>query len=90
MSRVRMGDDKWVKRWVAPSSSGDGDYIVAQDAEGNWACSCRGWTSHVPRTDCKHIRLIKEGGGMTLTEHTVAKLGGVGADMAGRKGQNVG
>lgn len=72
MSMIR--DDKWVKRWVVPSSSGDGEYIVAQDAAGNFACSCPGWTRHVPRTDCRHIREVKAGGGQTLTEHVIAKL----------------
>lgn len=73
-----MKDDKWVKRWVVHSESGNGDYIVGQDKDGNWGCSCRGWTSHVPRTDCKHIRLVKSGGGETLTEHIIAKLAGRG------------
>lgn len=72
----RLSEDKWVRRWVVPSSSGDGDYIVAQDKDGNWACSCRGWTSHVPRTDCRHIREVKAGGGATLTEHVIGKLAG--------------
>lgn len=27
---------------------------------GQWECACRGWTMHVPRRDCKHIRRLKE------------------------------
>jgi len=69
--------DKWVKRFVVPSSSGGGEYIVSQDRDGNWACSCPGWTRHVPRTDCKHIREVRDyGGGETLTEHVIGKLAG--------------
>jgi hypothetical protein len=44
---MNTGTDKWVKKWVVPSSSGGGDYIVAQDKDGNWACSCPGWTRHI-------------------------------------------
>lgn len=44
-----MKDDKWVKRWVVPSSSGEGEYIVGQDAEGNYGCSCPGWTRNIIR-----------------------------------------
>ena len=52
-----MRDSKWVKKWIAVSSSHPGTtYVVAQDHEGNFACACIGWTRHMPRTDCKHIR----------------------------------
>jgi predicted nucleic acid-binding Zn finger protein len=47
-----MKDDKWVKRWVVPSSSGEGEYIVGQDAEGNYGCSCPGWTRHMYCPKC--------------------------------------
>ena len=73
---MSMKDDKWIHRWVVPSSSGGGEYIVGQDAEGNWGCSCVGWTRHTPRTDCKHIREVKAGGGQTITEHIIGKLEG--------------
>ena len=42
-----MTNDKWVNRWVVPSSSGGGDWIVGQDADGKWGCSCPGWTRHI-------------------------------------------
>jgi hypothetical protein len=48
-----------------PSSSGSIKYSIAKDeyfpvtGEGGYACACRGWTSKVPRRDCKHIKLWK-------------------------------
>lgn len=54
-----MSTNKWVRRWAVPSDSTDGHYIVAQDAEGNMACGCLGWTRHTPRTDCKHIKQVR-------------------------------
>lgn len=48
-----MKNDKWVERWVVPSSRG-GRHIVGRDASGNWGCSCIGWTMRVKRhcPDC--------------------------------------
>lgn len=71
-----MKDDKWVERWVVPSYSGNGEYIVAKDNEGNWACSCIGWTRHVPRRDCRHIIEVKEGGGRKLSDAVIDRLAG--------------
>ena len=51
-------DDKWKRKWAVPSSSSDGYYTVGEDQDGNFACSCIGWTHHMPRTDCKHIREV--------------------------------
>ena len=31
------------------------DYIVSETVEGEWQCSCKAWTTHKPRRDCKHI-----------------------------------
>lgn len=45
-----LKDDKWIARWVVPSSSGGGSYIVGQDKDGNYACSCPGWTRNVAKT----------------------------------------
>jgi len=39
-------NDKWITRWAVRSRAGHGDYIVGKDAEGNWGCSCVGWTMH--------------------------------------------
>lgn len=42
-----LSGDKWVQRWAVPSSSGGGYYIIGKDADGNYGCSCLGWTSHI-------------------------------------------
>jgi len=71
-----MKDDKWVQRWVVPSSSGGGDYIVGRTSEGEYGCSCPGWVKHYPRRDCKHILEVRAGGGRTLVEATIDKMKG--------------
>lgn len=51
----------WLKQYKVPSESNpDRQYVVSQNMnEEEWACSCTGWTRHVPRRDCKHIRYVK-------------------------------
>jgi len=71
-----VSDDKWVQRWIMPSSRGGGTYTVAKDEHGNYACSCPGWTRHTPRTDCKHIREVRAGRGTTLEQYTIDRLAG--------------
>lgn len=71
-----MKKDRWVSRWCVPSSRGSGQHIVAQDAEGNFACSCIGWTRHVPRRDCRHITEVKEGHWPTEAEAVMQKMEG--------------
>lgn len=73
-----MHNTRWIKQWLVPSLSSDREYKVSQDYNGDWACSCRGWTQHYPRVDCKHIRFIKngDGKGFTLGEAMVRKLAG--------------
>ena len=53
--------DKWVQRWKVPKSTGDGDWIVAVDVEGNWGCNCPKWKFTFPRKDCDHIKRVKGG-----------------------------
>ena len=31
------------------------EYIVSETEDGEWQCSCKAWTTHKPRIDCKHI-----------------------------------
>lgn len=38
--------DHWLQRWAVRSGTG-GDYIIGKDAEGNYGCSCLGWTLHI-------------------------------------------
>jgi len=66
--------DKWVKRWKVSSSRGEGHHTVAQDADGNYACSCIGWTRHVPRRDCKHIIDVQLGLYPTEAEAVMKKM----------------
>jgi hypothetical protein len=44
--------DRWKRKWLAPSSSTNGDYMVAQDYDGNFACGCRQWTMHTYCPKC--------------------------------------
>lgn len=58
-----------VSRWRHRSNSGKLYVVIAKIAKGlgkdcrfpglEFQCSCPGWTMHVPRKDCKHIRHIK-------------------------------
>lgn len=64
---------KWVKKWVAPSSSREGNsYIVSQDEEGNYGCSCPVWKFR--RKDCKHIEAAKAGELQTQTEFVLSEM----------------
>lgn len=47
-------------RWEV-SGSAASPYIVSEDGDGNWACSCMAWTRTHPREDCKHIMRVKLG-----------------------------
>jgi hypothetical protein len=49
----------WVAQWEVPSSSSDKMYIVSRNFVGEYACACIGWTRHVPRKDCRHIKQVK-------------------------------
>jgi hypothetical protein len=52
---------QWEARWECPSDSDpELTYVIAMSQHGEWACGCRGWTMHVPRKDCKHIRRVKQ------------------------------
>jgi hypothetical protein len=54
-----MRRDKWLKRWQVPSSSDNGVWTVAVDADGNYGCSCPVWRFR--RQECHHIKMVKEG-----------------------------
>jgi hypothetical protein len=52
--------EKWIKRWKVPSHSNPSVFhTVAQDKDGNYACSCPRWIHH--REECKHIQEVKGG-----------------------------
>ena len=72
-----MKDDKWIKRFKVQSSSGNGDYIVGIDKEGNYGCSCPVWKFR--RQECHHIKQIKLLGGsevetISKPEYVLAKV----------------
>lgn len=48
-----------VERIRVTSDSGR-KYTVVRTWADKWRCSCPGWTMHVPRKDCKHIRHVKK------------------------------
>jgi hypothetical protein len=80
--------DKWVNRWVVRSASDPTEtYIVGQDANGNYGCSCKGWIFHHSKPgfvndEHKHIAWVIAAGGthaygvMTMTEAVVERLVG--------------
>ena len=54
------------RRYRVKSDTSDNTYtVVAIETfdrghdEVEWRCSCRGWTMHTPRRDCKHITHVK-------------------------------
>ena len=54
------GVDQWD---VHSESNPDHCYRVTLKPDGSYACGCMGWTRHVPRKDCKHIRWVRKGMG---------------------------
>ena len=61
---VSTKKDRWLKRWEVPRSSGDGNWIVAIDKDGNYGCSCPVWK--FKRQECHHIKLVKQGNGVLV------------------------
>lgn len=59
---------KWIQKWEVPKSSGDGNWIVAIDKDGNYGCSCPIWK--FKRQECHHILEIKQNGGQPIAELT--------------------
>ena len=49
-----------VEQYYEQSDSSDKQYTVTVYDDGSWACSCKRWTTRVPREDCKHIERRKE------------------------------
>ena len=47
-------------QYLIPSdSSPQKKYMVSENWDGTWECSCVGWTQHFPRKDCRHIRHVQ-------------------------------
>src|SRR3990167_1323061 len=47
------------RQWQVLSSDGKRTYTVSVTIDGVWSCSCVGWTRHMPRKDCEHIKAKK-------------------------------
>jgi hypothetical protein len=73
----------WTKQWAYQGSAKE-PYIISKKkhvdgrtSSDGWACSCRAFTQHSPRKDCKHIINIKHQFGLgpvNATKHAVANL----------------
>ncbi len=64
-----------IEQFKVESESSRSTYTVSRcmiDQKGvsifaeSWSCSCVGWTRHVPRKDCKHIRYVKQFGAVPV------------------------
>jgi len=44
---------------VRSSSDARRKYVVTKYPHNKWKCSCKGWTLHSPRRDCRHIKHVK-------------------------------
>ena len=57
-----MSESFGIDQWDVESQSSPGThYRVTLKPDGTYACGCTGWTRHVPRKDCKHIRWVRKG-----------------------------
>ena len=60
-------DDRTISQWDVPSDSNPNrKYKVSLvrillTSEKEYQCSCVGWTNHMPRKHCKHIRAVLDG-----------------------------
>src|SRR3990167_6278701 len=53
---------EYARQWQVLSSDGKRTYTVSVTVDYAWSCSCVGWTRHMPRKDCKHIKGKKSDG----------------------------
>lgn len=54
---------KQLEYWKVESDSRPGKfYTVSRLDDESFSCSCKGWTLHTPRRDCRHINYVKAGG----------------------------
>ena len=63
---------KWVRKIKVPASTEGQFWTVAQDAEGNWGCSCPVWK--FSRKKCKHILFAQLGGGKQRPDYVLANV----------------
>ena len=62
----------WTKQWGYQGSAKE-PYIISKKnkidggtTNDGWACSCRAFTQHSPRKDCKHIINVKHSTGWAM------------------------
>lgn len=64
----------YAKTWSVKSSNGHRSYTVAQNHDGTYECSCKGWTHH--RSECRHIKEIKLG----IRRAAISEMGKMSAE----------
>ena len=78
----------WTKQWGYQGSAKE-PYIISKknkidggtSADG-WACSCRAFTQHSPRKDCKHIINVKHQYGLGTVNPTKKAIANMDSDEA--------
>ena len=73
----------WTTQWAYQGSAKE-PYVVSRRTDGGgggsvtsqgWACSCRNFTQHSPRTECKHILKVMNSEGFSVNKAAVAMAG---------------
>ncbi|MDO8575087.1 MAG: hypothetical protein Q7R78_00075 [bacterium] len=49
---------EYTEKYRIYSESSKRTHIVGKLESGEYTCDCRGWTGHMPRPCCKHIREV--------------------------------
>ena len=85
---------EYARQWQVLSSDGKRTYTVSVTVDYAWSCSCVGWTRHMPRKDCKHIKGKKSDGGSCSKRIPVPRSARVGftpdgTPMEGESAQTV-
>jgi len=56
-----------IEQWrIESESNPEKFYVVSELTDGSFSCGYIGWTRHVPRSDCKHIRWLRQFGGLAI------------------------
>ncbi len=74
----KKASKSYVNQWTVTGSKGN-QYVVSQRGDGEFECSCRSWTTTVPREDCKHIlrkklELMQQNGGTITVKKTTVEI----------------
>jgi hypothetical protein len=59
VQEIKTVSSRYTRQWRYPTGKEDGYYTVSGRPDGEFECSCLGWTRHTPRRDCKHIAGLK-------------------------------